>query len=154
MCSYSTGPSWYHAKSVVATKYPQPIMHLDWVPGGPRCFACRDRYTPPFSPQCLCDTPPLKIPLISIWRCTEAIQSFISHFNQYGLVDPSWGNIPSWVWQGVSNWFKTLWHWVWHHRHCGNWISWKKYFSFPPRQAQMQLKNNFYNKCNLSTHTH
>ena len=30
--------------------------------------------------------------------CTEAIQSFISHFNQYSLVDPSWGNIPSWVW--------------------------------------------------------
>ena len=29
--------------------------------------------------------------------CTEAIQSFISHFNQYSLVDPSWGNIPSWV---------------------------------------------------------
>ena len=28
--------------------------------------------------------------------CTEAIQSFISHFNQYSLVDPSWGNIPSW----------------------------------------------------------
>ena len=34
--------------------------------------------------------------------CTEAIQSFISHFNQYSLVDPSWGNIPSWVWQGVT----------------------------------------------------
>ena len=31
--------------------------------------------------------------------CTEAIQSVISHFNQYSLVDPSWGNIPSWVWQ-------------------------------------------------------
>ena len=34
--------------------------------------------------------------------CTEAIQSFISHFNQYSLVDPSWGNIPSWVWQGLA----------------------------------------------------
>ena len=32
--------------------------------------------------------------------CTEAIQSFISHYNQYSLVDPSWGNIPCWVWQG------------------------------------------------------
>ena len=44
------------------------------------------------------DTPPLEIPLISLWRW--ATQSFISHFNQYSLVDPSWGNIPSWVWQG------------------------------------------------------
>ena len=34
--------------------------------------------------------------------CKEAIQSFISHFNQYSLVDPSWGNIPSWVWQGLA----------------------------------------------------
>ena len=40
--------------------------------------------------------------------CTEAIQSFISHFNQYSLVDPSWGNIPSWVWQGDSHWFRSL----------------------------------------------
>ena len=53
--------------------------------------------------------------------CTEAIQS---HFNQYSLVDPSWGNIPSWVWQGVSHWFRKLWRRVWHHRHFGNWISW------------------------------
>ena len=57
--------------------------------------------------------------------CTEAIQSFISHFNQYSLVDPSWGNIPSWVWQGVSHWFRKLQRWVWHHRHFGNSISWK-----------------------------
>ena len=57
--------------------------------------------------------------------CTEAIQSFISHFNQYSLVDPSWGNIPSWVWQGVSHWFRKLRRRVWHHRHFGNWISWK-----------------------------
>ena len=49
--------------------------------------------------------------------CMEAIQSFISHFNQYGLVDPSWGNIPSWVWQGGSHWFGKLWRRVWHHRH-------------------------------------
>ena len=48
--------------------------------------------------------------------CTEAIQSFISHFNQYSLVDPSWGNIPSWVWQGVSHWFRKLRRQVWHHR--------------------------------------
>ena len=34
--------------------------------------------------------------------CTGAIQSFISHFNQYSLGDPTWGNIPSWVWQGVA----------------------------------------------------
>ena len=33
------------------------------------------------------------------FSCTEAIQSFSSHFNQYSLVDPSWGNIPSWVWR-------------------------------------------------------
>ena len=32
----------------------------------------------------------------------------ISHFNQYSLVDPSCGNIPSWVWQGVSHWFRKL----------------------------------------------
>ena len=57
--------------------------------------------------------------------CMEAIQSFISHFNQYSLVDPSSGNIPSWVGQGVSHWFRKLWHRVWHHRHFGNWISWK-----------------------------
>ena len=57
--------------------------------------------------------------------CTEAIQSFISHFNQYSLVDPSWGNIPSWVWHGVSHWFRKLRRRVWHHRHFGNWISWK-----------------------------
>ena len=57
--------------------------------------------------------------------CTEAIQSFISHFNQYSLVDPSWGNIPSWVWHGVSHWFRKLQRRVWHHRHFGNWISWK-----------------------------
>ena len=57
--------------------------------------------------------------------CTEAIQSFISHFNQYSLVDPSWGNIPSWVWQGVSHWFRKLRRRVWHHCHFGNWISWK-----------------------------
>ena len=57
--------------------------------------------------------------------CTEAIQSFISHFNQYSLVDPSWGNIPSWVWQGVSHWLRKLRRRVWHHRHFGNWISWK-----------------------------
>ena len=31
--------------------------------------------------------------------CTEAIQSFI---NQYSLVDPSWGNIPSWVYRGLT----------------------------------------------------
>ena len=37
--------------------------------------------------------------------CTEAMQSLISHFNQYNLVDPSWGNISSWVWQRVSHWF-------------------------------------------------
>ena len=57
--------------------------------------------------------------------CTEAIQSFISHFNQYSLVDPSWSNIPSWVWQGVNHWFRKLRRRVWHHRHFGNWISWK-----------------------------
>ena len=57
--------------------------------------------------------------------CTEAIQSFISHFNQYSLVDPSWGNISSWVWQGVSHWFRKLRRRVWHHCHFGNWISWK-----------------------------
>ena len=34
--------------------------------------------------------------------CTEAKQSFISHFNQYILVDPSWGNIPRLVWQGLA----------------------------------------------------
>ena len=56
---------------------------------------------------------------------TEAIQSFISHFNQYSLVDPYWGNISSWVWQGVSHWFRKLRRRVWHHRHFGNWISWK-----------------------------
>ena len=39
------------------------------------------------------------------WSCTEAMQSFISHFNQNSLVNPSWGNIPSWVWQGDSHWF-------------------------------------------------
>ena len=32
--------------------------------------------------------------------CTEAIQSFISHINQYSLADPSCGDIPNWVWQG------------------------------------------------------
>ena len=32
----------------------------------------------------------------------EAIQSFISHFNQYNLLDPSWGNIPSRVGQGLA----------------------------------------------------
>ena len=57
--------------------------------------------------------------------CTEAIQSFISHFNLYNLINPSWGNIPSWVWQGVSHWFRKLWRRVWHHSHFGNWISWK-----------------------------
>ena len=57
--------------------------------------------------------------------CTEAIQIFISHFNQYSLVDPSWGNIPSWVWHWVSHWFRKLRCRVWHHRHFGNWISWK-----------------------------
>ena len=57
--------------------------------------------------------------------CTEAIQSFISHFNQYSLVDPSWGNIPSWVWQGVSHWFRKLRRRVWRHRYFGNWISWQ-----------------------------
>ena len=57
--------------------------------------------------------------------CTEAIQSFSSHFNQYSLVDPSWGNIPSWVWRGVSHWFRNFRRRVWHHRHFGNWISWK-----------------------------
>ena len=31
---------------------------------------------------------------------TEAVHSFVSHFNQYNMVDPSWGNIPSWVWPG------------------------------------------------------
>ena len=58
--------------------------------------------------------------------CMETIQSFISHFrvNQYSLVDPSWGNIPNYVWQGVSHWFRKLWRPVWHHRHFGNWISW------------------------------
>ena len=40
--------------------------------------------------------------------CPEAIQSFISHFNQYSLVDPSWGNIPSWVWLGVTLRFGTF----------------------------------------------
>ena len=30
------------------------------------------------------------------------MQSFISHFNQYNLVDPSWGNIPRWIWQGLT----------------------------------------------------
>ena len=49
--------------------------------------------------------------------CTVAIQSFISHFHQYSLVDPSLGNIPSWVWQGVSHWFRKLRRRVWHHRH-------------------------------------
>ena len=57
--------------------------------------------------------------------CTEAIQSFISHFNKYSLVNPSWGNIPSWVWQGVNHCFRKLRRRVWHHRHFGNWISWK-----------------------------
>ena len=57
--------------------------------------------------------------------CTEAIQRFISHFNQYSLVDPPWGNIPCWIWQGVSHWFRKLRRRVWHHRHFGNWISWK-----------------------------
>ena len=28
--------------------------------------------------------------------CTEAMQSFINYFNQYSMVDPSWGNIPNW----------------------------------------------------------
>ena len=41
--------------------------------------------------------------------CTEAEQSFISQFNQYSLVDPFWGNIPSWVWQWVNHWFRKLW---------------------------------------------
>ena len=73
------------------------------------------------------DTPPLKIPLYFFMTlsCMEAIQSFISHFNQYTLVDPSWGNIPSWVWQGVSTWFRKLWRRVRNHRNFGNWISWK-----------------------------
>ena len=57
--------------------------------------------------------------------CTEAIQSFSSHFNQYSLVDPSWGHIPSWGWQGISHWFRKLWSRVWHQRHFENWISWK-----------------------------
>ena len=57
--------------------------------------------------------------------CMEAIQSFINHFKQYSLVNPSWGNIPSWVWQGVNHWFRKLWCQVWHHCHFGNWISWK-----------------------------
>ena len=39
---------------------------------------------------------------------TEAMQSFISHFNQFGLEDPSWGNIPSWVWQEVSQRFRKF----------------------------------------------
>ena len=34
--------------------------------------------------------------------CTEATQSVISHFNQYNLVDQSWGNIPSWIWEGLT----------------------------------------------------
>ena len=63
--------------------------------------------------------------LFSTLSCTNAMQSFISHLNQYSLVDPSWGNIPSWVWEGGSHWFKTLWRRVWHHRHFGSWISWK-----------------------------
>ena len=46
--------------------------------------------------------------------CTEATQSFISHFNQYDPVDPPWGNIPCWVWQGVNHWFRKLWRLVRH----------------------------------------
>ena len=34
--------------------------------------------------------------------CTEAMQSFISHFNQYSLVHPSWANIPSWAARGLT----------------------------------------------------
>ena len=44
---------------------------------------------------------------------------YIYHFKQYSLVDPSWGNIPSWVWQGVNHWFRKLWRKVWHHCHFG-----------------------------------
>ena len=40
--------------------------------------------------------------------CMEAIQSFISHFNQYSLVDPFWGYIPNRVYQGVKYWFRKL----------------------------------------------
>ena len=34
--------------------------------------------------------------------CTEAIQSFISHFNQYILVNPPWGNIPAGFDRGLA----------------------------------------------------
>ena len=54
--------------------------------------------------------------------CTGAIKCFITHFNLYSMVDPSWGNILSWVWLGVNHWFRKLWRRVWHHRHFGNWI--------------------------------
>ena len=30
------------------------------------------------------------------------MQSFFSHFNQYRLVNPSRGNIPTSVWQGLA----------------------------------------------------
>ena len=72
---------------------------------------------------------------------TEAIQSFISNFNQYSLVDPSWGNIPSWVWQGVSHWFSKSRRRVWHRRHFGNWSSWKwQYFIFHPEKHKRNWK--------------
>ena len=69
-------------------------------------------------PAVIGQIPPLKFPhFFMTLSCTEAIQGFISHFHQYSLVDPSWGNIPSWVWQGVSHWFRKLRHRVGHHGH-------------------------------------
>ena len=33
--------------------------------------------------------------------CMEAMQNFISHFNQY-MVDPSWGKFPAWFDRGLA----------------------------------------------------
>ena len=34
--------------------------------------------------------------------CREAMQSIISYFNRLSLINLSWGNISSWVWQGLA----------------------------------------------------
>ena len=88
--------------------------------------------------------PPLKIQNPSYFfmtlSFTGTIQNFSSHFNQYSLIDPSWCNIPSWLWQGFNHWFRKLWRRVWHHRHFGNRIHENNIFIFYPDKHKRNWK--------------
>ena len=68
----------------------------------------------------------------------------MNHFTAYSFVDQCEGNIFTWLWHELNQWFSELWRKMWTYRPFGTWI-WRQwqYVCFPTKQAPVQLEIYF-----------